>query len=130
MVIARLFDEKFEMPIRYWFILPYQRAQAANRHDTIAPVCLGGPCNIQKHADLDAVVSEVPLASFVTYQFMIRGVHEFDPFYPLLPATVNDLSILWDGGCFLEFSSSAVQVRRVNVIDSVTGFDEAVETFR
>ena len=93
-------------------------------------MCLAEPCDIQKHAGLDAVLSEVLLVSFVTYQFMIRGVHEFDPFYPLLPATDNDLSILWDGDCFLELSSSAVQVRRVNVINSVTGFDEAVETFR
>jgi hypothetical protein len=92
-------------------------------------VCLAGLCDIQKHVDLDAVISEIPLASLITYQFTIRGVHEFDPLYPLLPTTDNDLSIIRDGDYFLEFCGSAVQVRRVDVINGVTRFDEAVETF-
>ena len=92
-------------------------------------MCLAGPCDIQKHADLDAVIGEILLVSLITYQFTIRGVHELDPLYPLLPAADNNLGILRDCDYFLEFCSSVVQVRRVNVINSITGFDEAVETF-
>jgi len=79
--------------------------------------------------DLDAVISEILLASLITYQLTIREVHEIDPLHPLLPATDNNLSILRDCDYFLEFCSSVVQVRRVNAINSITGFDEAVETF-
>ena len=78
--------------------------------------------------DLDTIVGKIFWGSLFAYQFAVRGVHEFDPLYPLLPTADNDLSIFRDGGCFLEFCSSAVQIRRVDVINSVTGFDEAVET--
>ena len=129
MVITCLFDKEFEMSSCYRLILPYQRAQAANCNDIIAPVCFAGPRDIQKHTGLDATISRAPLGTLITYQFMVRSVHELGSFFSLLSATDNDLSFLRDNNRFLEFCSSAIQVRSMDAINRVTGFDEAVETF-
>lgn len=126
MVIARLFDKELEMRSRYRFILPYQRTQAAHCNDVVAPVCLTGLCDIQKHTDLNTIISEIPWGSPFTHQFAVRGVHEFDPLYPLLPTADNKLSILREVDRFLELCSSVVQVRRVDVVNSIARFDEAV----
>ena len=92
-------------------------------------MCLTGLCDIQKYADLDTIISKILRILLVTYQLVICAVHKLDPFYSLLPATDNDLSVLRDGDHLLEFCSGTVQVRRVDIINSVTGFDEAVEAF-
>lgn len=90
MVIARLFDKEFEMRGRYRFILPYQRAQTAHCNNVVAPVCLTRLRYIQKRTRLGIVISEIPWGSLFTYQFAIRGIHEFDPIYPLLATLDND----------------------------------------
>jgi hypothetical protein len=89
---------------------------------------LTGACNIQKHTGLGTIFRGKFLKLFLTHQFVIGGVHQFDPLYPLLSAADNNLSILRNSNGFLEFCGSMVQARRLYVINGIARFNEAVET--